>query len=381
MPNRALRLTGPVALWASGLLVAAPLVALPGCGSSADGSADRESGPPANGSDPPPKLNIDGGTESSPSCSDDSLDLEGCSCAVGTPPRNCYPGPTTQAGVGACHEGNQTCVGSGGGELKTGVWGPCEGSGQPLTCATSGASCGKTSDGCGGELDCGVCADCTDGTVTFSTPGNHDFTLPDFATLTVQVWGAGGGGRAYAQIEDPTDGGASSFAGSVIAGGGESGNTGKGGLASGGSTNLPGGDAAPACDQGYPVICAMGPSGSSPNGGPGVGSIAMDGCSGGDGKSGEPHGGGGGTTWTCQGAWWQSVAWGYSGIGGGGGAYSSISYTKGQLSGSVQVVVGAGGLGSRGATTSGFPATGRNPGYYTGGDGANGAVTLTWTCQ
>ena len=44
------------------------------------------------------------------------------------------------------------------------------------------------------------------------------------------------------------------------------------------------------------------------------------------------------------------------------------------------VVVGAGGRGSKGATSSQAPGTGRNPGYYTAGDGARGEVRISWTC-
>jgi hypothetical protein len=44
----------------------------------------------------------------------------------------------------------------------------------------------------------------------------------------------------------------------------------------------------------------------------------------------------------------------------------------------VAVVVGAGG---KGAQTAIFPGAGKNPGYYTGGDGGSGQVTISWTCQ
>lgn len=99
----------------------------------------------------------DGGSvarDAGPACSD-SLDLEGCSCPAGSPPRSCYLGAAAQAGIGSCTFGTQACV-NGGDEFDT--WGACTGSGAATTCADTSSQCGATSDGCGGILDCGTCA-------------------------------------------------------------------------------------------------------------------------------------------------------------------------------------------------------------------------------
>jgi len=111
-----------------------------------DAGAPRDAG-----QQPPPD---DGGT---PACGN-ALDLSGCACESGAAARSCYPGPSQQAGVGACVMGTQSCIGSGG-ELATATWGPCTGAGEPATCALAPVHCGTVSDGCGGTLDCGSCGE------------------------------------------------------------------------------------------------------------------------------------------------------------------------------------------------------------------------------
>jgi hypothetical protein len=156
---------------------------------------------------------------------------------------------------------------------------------------------------------------------------------------------------------------------------------GAGGTATGGTENAPGGVGGPSCH--YPAICGVAAGGSAPHGGAGgIGVISVDACSGGDGRNGESPGGGGASSWSCQGSWWTGYGWGDSGGGGGGGAYAAISYEPGDVPpGPVLVEVGAPGAGALGQVSSGFPGTGRNPGYYTGGDGGAGQVTITWTCR
>jgi hypothetical protein len=250
-----------------------------------------------------------------------------------------------------------------------------------------------TDDGSG---ICDAPLPCVGGSQAFSEPGTFDFTVPEYRELSVQVWGGGGGGSAYEPIDAPTAGSSSSFLGTVLGGGGAAGLHGyaeaPGGTASGGTTNTPGQAGGGACDAwGVFGVGRCNEGGASPMGGAAVSHVALDACGallggggGGDGTHGEAPGGGGGGTWTCQGVWWDPAVggWGMTGGGGGAGGYSSVTYAEGQLaSGSTAVViVGAGGLGSRGATTSGFPGAGRNPGHYTGGDGGRGQVTITWTC-
>ncbi len=96
----------------------------------------------------------DGAAGGDASACDNPLDRQGCSCPAGSAPRTCYTGPASQAGIGACTMGQQTCNGQG--EIG-GTWGPCTGSGRPTTCAAASSQCGTNSDGCGGVLNCGTC--------------------------------------------------------------------------------------------------------------------------------------------------------------------------------------------------------------------------------
>lgn len=194
------------------------------------------------------------------------------------------------------------------------------------------------------------------GTQTFLS--SDTFTVPAYTgSLTVQVWGAGGGasgGNYYHNYSAGGTGGTSSFAGLSATGGvgGVAASNqgpywmyyypavgGAGGTGSGGTTNLTG--SAGQGDEGAG-------GGASPNGG--GSSIA--------GAPGNPPGGGG--------------AGGYSGSaggagGGGGGGYTSRTYAPGDLSigSQVTVTVGAGGAGA-------------SAGCCTGGSGAPGRVIIIW---
>ncbi len=231
----------------------------------------------------------------------------------------------------------------------------------------------------------GTPGECKAGSQTFTTPGPVSFTVPSHATLTVEVWGGGGGGQAYGESNKATAGGDSSFDGALVAGGGAAatGAGGAGGKATGGTANTPGGNGGAGCQSGFPVLCGSAAGGAAPKGGAGgPGPASVDACGGGDGQNGQAPGGGGAGTWTCQGTWWTGTGWGQGGGGGGAGAYASKTFAKGELApgGAVPLVVGAGGLGSKGAMTAGFPGAGRNPGSYTGGDGGAGQVKISWTC-
>ncbi len=224
---------------------------------------------------------------------------------------------------------------------------------------------------------------CAEGMETWSTAGTFTFMVPVYETLTVELWGAGGGGEASGATTRATDGGRSSFGDTLAAEGGRAGTYaagGAGGTAMGGDMNLPGGGGGPGCH--YPAICGLGAGGSAPRGGMGGASaIALDACSGGDGRDGESPGGGGAPSWSCQGPWWERMGWGDSGGAGGAGAYATRAFAPGAVPpGPISVVVGAAGVGSQGQRSSGFPGTGRNPGVYTAGNGGAGRVLVRWTC-
>lgn len=178
------------------------------------------------------------------------------------------------------------------------------------------------------------------GSQTYSTPGTHTFTVPNYTgTLVVEVWGGGGRGGTEGAISGGA-GGQSSWNGTVIANGGAGGASSMstcataGGTASGGTTNTTGGAA----------NCPTG--GTSPNGGVG-GTAGPTGGSPGT----APGGGGGGATSFYA--------------GGGAGGYSTKTYSAGQLpvGSSITIVIGAGGS---------------VVGPYAGA-GASGRVTITWT--
>ena len=87
------------------------------------------------------------------------------------------------------------------------------------------------------------------GSQTFSTPGNHTFTVPAYTgTLTVEVWGGGGGAQGIISLAcNAVSTGNSSWNGTVIAGNGAGGfglncgaAGGSGGVASGGDTDING---------------------------------------------------------------------------------------------------------------------------------------------
>lgn len=192
----------------------------------------------------------------------------------------------------------------------------------------------------------------TAGSQRFTTAGTHSFTVPHHQTLTVQVWGAGGGGAGcstYTTVQGG-NGGSSNWDGAVVANGGARASTsagGAGGGASGGTTNQTGG-------TGGTGTGAAGGSGASG----GSGGAARGSNGNGNGGS-APGGGGGGARFASRGT--------CGGDGGGGGGYSTRAYSVGTYiqGSSVTVVVGGGGSGGNGST-------------YDGGAGAVGRVTITW---
>lgn len=194
----------------------------------------------------------------------------------------------------------------------------------------------------------------TSGSQSYTTAGTYTFTVPHHQTLTVQAWGAGGGGAGcstYTEVQGG-NGGSSSWDGAVVANGGARASTsagGAGGTASGGTTNTTGQAGSTHSSNG-----AKGGDGAS--GGAG----GAQRTSNGNGNGGSaPGGGGGGARLVSRGS--------CNGDGGGGGGYSTRAYSAGTFvqGSSVTVVVGAGGSKGNGST-------------YDGGAGAVGRVTITW---
>jgi len=188
----------------------------------------------------------------------------------------------------------------------------------------------------------------TPGSQTYANPGTYTFTVPANAgDITVEVWGAGGGGQGCGvpiawtpACQGGGSGGNSSFANVIAYGGHGSGanvtSTGNhsGGSASGGDINQTG-----QAGNWNGTNCS-GRGGSSPNGG------GPD--------AGFPGGGGDG------------FCFGWGADGGGGGGYAKKTYTNGQLKAgsTITVVVGAGGAGSAAQPL-----------------GAGGEVKIAWTGQ
>lgn len=188
---------------------------------------------------------------------------------------------------------------------------------------------------------------------TYTTPGTYTFTVPsNFDSLTVEVWGSGGGGGEDNGAAGHV-GSASSF-GAVIGNGGGAGAAnatgGAGGTASGGTTNLTGTAGGNATRE------FSGAGGAGANGGAGGAQVTSRN----PGNNGSAPGGGGSGSYDKGGS--------NRAGGGGGGGYASRTYITGELtSGStVTVVVGAGGAGGSGLTTT------------PGGNGAPGMVKVAW---
>src|SRR5450755_4543030 len=105
---------GRTALLSSLVLLLASIACSAGSDAQVGGSAGADTNSPS--------LFSGGGASSSGACAA-TPDGEGCPCQPGTV-HGCYSGPASQAGVGACTLGKQTCSGEG---ESGGVWGACLG--------------------------------------------------------------------------------------------------------------------------------------------------------------------------------------------------------------------------------------------------------------
>src|SRR5204862_296274 len=90
---------------------------------------------------------------------------DGCACSPGAT-QACYAGDPSQAGIGACVKGTQTCIGN-----EFGSWGACVGSGAP-----SPEICGDGIDNdCDGRVDQN-CSSSGTGDMTGGSTGSGDMT-------------------------------------------------------------------------------------------------------------------------------------------------------------------------------------------------------------
>lgn len=211
------------------------------------------------------------------------------------------------------------------------------------------------------------------GSITYSTVGTHNFTIPIHNQLVVELWGASGGGTGvwvyindgdnYAQYEG-TDGGSTRWDGGAASGrpqangGGRGRSTqqvGAGGTAVNGDTNTTG-----QSSQGP----SLGAGGAGANGG--AGGAYTGGLLNAAGAPGSPPGGGGASGIHTAGGAYSTDGYGR---GGGGGGYCLKTYLAGvyAVGAIIPVVVGA--PGSGGPSVSG----------RAGGAGAVGRATISWS--
>jgi hypothetical protein len=108
--------------------------------------------PPANPSPSPTSSTGNGGTptpnnnSSDPACDPTQSDLRDCPCDSAGATRACYTGPAGSAHVGACKDGQQTCVT----KSEFLLWGPCTGDVTPAA-----EICSQTTDeNCNGKVGC-----------------------------------------------------------------------------------------------------------------------------------------------------------------------------------------------------------------------------------
>lgn len=197
------------------------------------------------------------------------------------------------------------------------------------------------------------------GTQTYSTPGSYTFTVPQYGSLTVQVWGGGGGGGSTKFGSSGSAGYPSYFYapnGTLSAGGGGGGGLGyhlgtggAGGSTSEGTVGNPGGNGTTALS--------------------GAGGSALYGGAGGAGQSGPFANGASGSSPGGGGSGAHNGAVNAGG-GGGSGGYAIHTYALNELSQGtlVPITVGGGGPGGLGGAS-----------IYDGGNGASGRISIIWT--
>lgn len=237
-------------------------------------------------------------------------------------------------------------------------------------------------------------------TQTYNTPGTYSFTVPTGVTsITVSAWGAGGaGGGVVGNNNNPRGGG-----------GGEAGSYVRGTMAvtagtvytvvvgSGGTGSTSGGTAGTASSfGGSGVFNAIGGAG-----GAGAVNASRLGAGGNTTNTGNvvsgtstasTYGGNGGNATVSGAASYSGGGGGSAGAGGNGG--NGGTATGSIAGGTAGASGGVAGAAGRGAADDGNGYAGNNPGAggsgarnandtvtYSGGDGGDGQVTVTWTCS
>ena len=201
------------------------------------------------------------------------------------------------------------------------------------------------------------------GSQTYDVAGTYSFTVPVFNTMTVELWGAGGGGGNYDRYGGYSNsGGTSTFHTAYASGGGGGQGAGTdryGGLVYGvggaGASTVNGNVTATAGNAGYAGDSGiLGVGAGAPNGGANVSPGYRVAPS----TAGSTPGGGGAGFYYDTGGKFPAVAGGA-----GSGAYAKSIFTPVLLSPAtvLTVTVGAGGSGL---------------GY--GGNGADGKITVVW---
>ncbi|MCW5714866.1 MAG: hypothetical protein KIT43_10180 [Bauldia sp.] len=215
------------------------------------------------------------------------------------------------------------------------------------------------------------------GAIAFTSPGTHDFVVPNYAVavvVTVRGAGGGGGGSGISSNNIGGTGGLSRFRATLAGygsdlvangGAGGAGNQaggagGTGGTASGGSSNATGAAGSAGTDTGDPGTgLAIGGAGGAGAASGGAGGAQVGPASSAfTGNSGTAAGGGGGG----------GLATGPGGGGGGGGGGAAArTFAFGELTPGavVKVTVGTGGA--------------RSTGWRDGGLGARGEVSISWS--
>jgi len=195
------------------------------------------------------------------------------------------------------------------------------------------------------------------GSITYSTPGTSSFTVPNFHTLVIELWGGGGSGGKQRTNGDGENGTASSIATlGLTAGGGGKGRDGNysstggtAGTATGGDINTPGNVGGAGNDS----TRTGGVGANAPNGGTGGYGGTYSGNEGGPG--GTPGAGGGGEGGTLS----------KPGSGAGSGGYVKKTYAYGDIAAGTSLSFT---VGDQGGATPG-----------NGGKGGFGTVKFTWS--
>lgn len=205
------------------------------------------------------------------------------------------------------------------------------------------------------------------GSLTVTSPGTSAFSVPQFNTMTVYVWGGGAGGCV--NIAGGNAGGTSSFGALLTATGGAAGvyngAGGAGGTGTGGTTNETGGTGSTSNTKvAPPVTVTGGAAGGLADGGGATRSLTVSTAVNTVGLAGNAYGGGA-TGAVGVGSKSGTVN---MGAGGGGGGFTKKVFTRADLTigSSISITVGAGGA----ALTNGAVISGA---------GANGAVKIVWS--